>query len=141
MKVIYPTGNFTAYYGRNPTFVTKYGSVIGGGPSSDSSLISYTVPAGRKAVLTASMLNWYRKTVATTAGIVEFYIQTTINAVAGKVIYIETIRNVIGDYITYFNPGLIYMNSGDTIDVRRSDLSTGGTADYIATCYLVEFDP
>ena len=102
---------------------------------------SYTVPANRKAVVTAASLTAMRQTVAGTSGLVGVeLIITPSGGSSVRAFYIPLLSNTAGDYASKEIPVNIYLVEGDEIAIYTNDVSTTGTIHYAAGIMYTEFD-
>lgn len=110
-------------------------------PHAQTTRASYTVPANRKAVVEASFVQMIRDSAAAAASIVQasFY-YTKSGGSAQQVINAFSGSNVLwsGDH---FGIGWsLRLFAGDVIDLRTSDVSTGGTNTFNLFARATEYD-
>src|SRR5574341_363058 len=97
---------------------------------------TYTVPAGKRFLLTAVHLWVRRRTAATTAGLVQMKVDTSL----GIEIPIQSSKNAIDDLMSSDAAPNVLLQAGETVNTRTSDTSTGGTVDYLGGYMGYEFD-
>ncbi len=140
MKIQYPTGTVTQFYGRNPTYKVVG---FGGGliPHVDTIRATYNPAAGRKAVVLGGFLQLQRTTAAAPVGLVTARWQLTIPPDTLNYMRVLLTGNLVNDHEQELTAGQVFLNDTDHIECITSDSSTGGDANYFGTIYVVEFDP
>lgn len=141
MIIIYPTGTVTQFYGRNALYLNKGFTILPTGPHGVTTRDSYTVPAGRRAVITSMYLHFQRITVAAPIGVYQSAIVLTQSGNSYTLCRIMSVGNVVNDNLSIVNPGQVFLNAGDFVGIETSDASTGGTVGYRAQMAVTEFDP
>jgi len=130
------------YYDRNPISRVLSGYYAAQSPHAFTERWSYTVPAGRKALVSELQLYFYRRTAATTVGLVYAYIQ--VNFVSGggwvAVLVQEMVTNNVGDKDHAEVGLLLFLSAGDVIRGADADGSTGGTVSFGESATLTEYD-
>jgi len=129
------------WYDRNPATRTVYYNGSGVAPHSYISRGSYTVPAGKKAVLELAFIQTYRLAAATTVAAVIADIAFTPSGGSAQLLqqlwHMDNTLYVVRDKTV---PMSICMQVGDRIDIDTGDGSTGGTNSYIMLLKLTEFN-
>jgi hypothetical protein len=125
-----------AYYDRNST--TPSVSVIAQNiaPHAQTTRVTYTVPAARKAIVTAITVQTIRITVAAPVGNVNWLVNTNGVTISSG----EFLDNTVGgNQRTATGCGQIALAAG-VINIQDTDSSTGGTVDYFESLAVTEFD-
>jgi len=128
------------WYDRNPVVQNNYytGVVV---PHTETERWTYTVPAGKKAMVEHLSLFMRRTTAPTTVGLAALIIyyrpssggETILCGIEFSDATAETYRALaLGHNIT--------MLAGDRLRAATFDLSTGGYVKYVAAAKVVEFD-
>ena len=125
-----------AYYDRNPLNASVSYSSAGLAPAGTTTRFTYTVPAGRKALLTGGHIRWRRPTAAAPVGLVTFNIQDALVNLG----LVRTANNVVEAVEGYALALGQYEVAGTTILGQTTDTSTGGSCDYDASLSITEFD-
>jgi hypothetical protein len=141
MRVIYPTGTYTQFFGRSPSYSNNGYGNWAVNPHADTTRASYTVPANRRAVLTGCMCHILRVTVAAPVGNAAIYVISTIGGGGFYSCIAELLTNNIGDQQTALFSGQAWLTAGDTVELHTLDISTGGTVTYRGSFCIVEFSP
>ncbi len=140
MNIQYPTGSMNQPLDRNPVMKFLEGAAVGVGPHTPTQRASYTVPAGKKAMLNALQLDVIRATAATTAGPVSAYVNFLIGGGGNNSIGPTMYKNAINDSdLMRLSIGVV-MSAGDALRVYTADGSTGGTVTYAWGAILTEYD-
>lgn len=118
------------------------GGYIGSGVSPHSATVrySYTVPAGRMAVLESAFVETTRATAPTTAGQARCYVVITRNGESSLIILEATIfSSTVGvtEWATLGTP--ITLVGGDAVTLRTIDTSTGGTCNYTGSVMISQY--
>jgi hypothetical protein len=131
-----------AWYDRAPTMSNKnYQAAVG--PHGATSRFTYTVPAGKKAIVEILSVRLQRETVASPAATASIYITYTPSGGSASVAVICVLystKNAIGDLDKDDLGTTFTMNAGDAIECRSSDGSTGGTISYMAFAKVTEYE-
>jgi len=141
MRVLYPTGIVTQYFGRNPIFINKGYGTWGLAPHGDTTRASYTVPTGRKAVLTAAFVHLIRVTAPAPAGEAAIYVYVIYNGGSSYYLLQDVFNTGAGQQASLTHGGMIFLVAADSVELHTLDASTGGTMAYRGHFNLVEFDP
>lgn len=123
-------------------FTPSDGGYIGTGvgPHSTTVRYTYTVPAGRVAVLEAVFVEVTRATAPTTAGQARCYVVVTRNGASSLILVEATIfTSTVGvtEWATLGTP--ITLLSGDNVTLRTIDGSTGGTCNYTGSVMISQY--
>ncbi len=138
-----PVGSRPQYYDRNPVMISLDGGTGDIAPHADTSRVSYTVPANKKAFLEFLQA----EIQATTAPGTPSFRSTrhkytpsggsTVNIILKQLTANDTAAGArIGGEVG----GSAIMLAADFLDMTSEDLSTTGTARYILSAKLTEFD-
>jgi len=124
------------WFDRNPALqISGWGS-DSVSPHGLTQRFSYTVPSGKKALITLMNVSIMRVLAGTTADIAQINIQLQ----AQVIILLEIKSNTIGDG-RYVGVGtLSLLNAGQTLTGYTFDSSTGGTIAYWMELSLTTFD-
>ena len=140
MTILYPAGAKRDWIERNPVDKAQYFFQLNVSPHSSTWRFDYTVPAGRKAIISGCVINLRKRTVATSE--VDELVTIVKNRTT-SFIYIGAIFNVIntvGQEKTMIIPLLVVLNAGEMISGATQDDNTGGAMDYFMQLSMVEFD-
>jgi hypothetical protein len=133
-------GGRPAYYDRNPKTLLQF-KVGDEAPHSGTDEFTYTVPTGRKALITGIELQVMRKTAATTAAEARAMIYSDSGDYTNAVTYVaQILTNNVGDKDEIIISAPILLGPGQLIKGSSDDGSTGGTCKYVLTMRGVEFD-
>lgn len=140
MRIGYPTGLAKQFYQANAITRALGSNVTGFAPHVFTDRNTYTVPAGKRALLTSATIAIQRVTAAAPIGRYQNTIYVTLNAAAADVCRIIAIDNTV-NFINQMSLGLqVWLAAGDTIKWATEDLSTGGTVSYWGSFTYTEFD-
>jgi len=129
------------WYDRNPISRNDCWASINVAPHSVTTRWSYQVPSGKKALLEVVQARVTRSLAATTAGLANSSIGLIPSGGTRKAIALATIRsNTLWDKEGATIGSAVALRTGDEIDYRTDDSSTGGTCDYIGAYKVTEFD-
>jgi len=139
-RVGFPGGPRLDWYDRNPGNQRQLYAVAGVAPHLETIRWTYTVPAAKKAWISAAFVAARRATAATTAGEVRARVVfAPSGGQYGSIIMARIFGNVVNDQDkAAFGPGMM-MQATDQLLGLTMDLSTGGTIDYEVTAVIVEF--
>lgn len=140
MSILYPTAQTRNFYERNSITRVLYNSQQLIGPHALTVRATYTVPAGRRAVLTATHLWKVRNTAAAPIGEWRASLRLTVNAVQCTLRSLSSWDNTLLIPTNQDTPEAVFLNAGDIIDLLTFDGSTGGTCSYVVGASYVEFD-
>lgn len=141
MNIAYPTGVVTAFYGRNPLRIFKGYQAFGVAPHGTVVRATYTVPLGRRAVVTSCVLHVNRVTVAAPVGQAVSAVELNQGGLTQYVAKMILYDNAVGANKDLPLSGEIWLTENDFIRLVTIDGSTGGTCDYILTLNAMEYDP
>jgi len=116
-------------------------NTINTGPHSVTSRSTYTVPAGKRALIVSVNAQAYRTSTPTTPG--EWGFTGSIKPSGGATaIYFRSLSssNVAYTSIAHVDVLNIFLNAGDVIDIQTNDGSIGGTIRYNTGILYKEFD-
>jgi len=129
-----------AWYDRNP--VSRNGYFAGAsGPHAITTRLTYTCPAGKKAILEVMQARVDREIVATTPNYAQAIFE--FEPAGGTAYYLLAARiltNNVGDKERAELGGNLTMYPGDVLRGRTVDVSTGGQCAYQLSYKLTEFD-
>ena len=110
-------------------------------PHALTTRLTYTVPAGKKAIVELLQVKCVRRTAATTVGLVYAYATITPSGGSEKEILDSYLfGNAVGDKDGQALQGTLVLCTGDVINMKTYDGSTGGTVDYFLAYKVTEFD-
>jgi len=142
MRTGQPIISRPAWYDRNP--VQKVGNYIGThGPHSTVERLSYTVPAGKKAMVEILLVMVRRQTAAATPGIAQCICQLTPSGGSITSILYALLRaefNAAKDVMLLSIGTSMTLLPGDKLSFSTSDGSTNGACDYEMMYKATEFD-
>jgi len=134
-RVGFPGGPRLEWYDRNPQATQQgYYGVIA--PHADTVRATYTVPTGKKAMVTGVHGHIRRVTAATTVGLV------TINFRRQATIY-QVLQHVDNNVNSMKDVSMLQttaLSAGETLSESTEDLSTGGTMELRIGRHITEFD-
>jgi len=129
------------WYDRNP--ITKIFNYNGANvaPHAITQRFTYTVPAGKKAIIEAALVYFYKRTVQTTLGLVGAYIDVNLGGAGAQVLLSqEMYTNNVGDKDHTELGTTMLLSAGDIIRGFTFDLGTGGGVTYILAVMVTEYD-
>ncbi len=129
-----------AYYDRAPLSVASGGSSIGG-PHALTTVATYTVPTGRKAIVEGMCTTQHRTTAAAPIGI--WFTEIQIRNAGLTMNYqqrVQGIKNAIADSDSISAGYQLIMQAGEILNCNTSDASTGGTTNQFTSFKVTEFD-
>jgi len=130
-----------AWYDRNPIQIVADFESWSAGPHTVTDRLTYTVPAGKRALLELAQVKLYRVTAATTAGIARIILALTPSGGSTEYILEAHIRgNTVGDKDSAEIASALILMAGDALVLKTVDPSTGGTIDYVGSYKITEFD-
>jgi hypothetical protein len=110
-------------------------------PHSPTVRITYTVPAGKKAMVELLSCRVNRVTAATTLGSAQAWWALTPSGGTEKYLLMASLRtNNVGDNREHGIGATLIMLAGDALKGYTCDTSTGGTCDYFLSLKITEFD-
>jgi len=136
-----PQASRLAWYDRNPASKLDDGDWVGTTPHALTERVSYTAPAGKKAMLEGALMRVRRATAATTA--LRAAVEWALTPAGGSQVrfyFAEIITNNAGDQEMVYLPLTLILCSGDKWAGLSVDGSTGGTCDYKFRFKVTEFD-
>jgi len=129
------------WYDRNAASQNHFWEGADTGPHADTSRRTYTVPAGKKAMVEILQATVLRTAAATTLGYMEAWWNLTPSGGTARCIIRASIKtNTVGDRHDMAVGGSVMLFAGDEIDGHTMDLSTGGTGYYFISYKITEFD-
>ncbi len=140
MKLQFPTIQGRPFYDRNASYNGLAYNVTGLAPHAFTSRATYTVPVGKRALVTAFGFYWVRTAAAAPAGIVRVW--GIINWVAnyGAICNLATNLNAVNDTKEVNFPCEIWLEAGMTLQLATEITGTGGTSSFWLSATYVEFD-
>jgi len=127
-----------AYHDRNTSDATVWTQQVAIGPHGVVSRYTYTVPAGRKALVASAYARWRRVTVAAPVGKITLFLNQGVGS--GMNADIHNLLNTVDAIESISGPGGLFMGPASGVVCNTGDLGTGGTCDYSATHFITEFD-
>ena len=143
MSYDYPDFGFSRlnWYDRSPIARAAYYVGVNVAPHVPLVVFTYTVPAGKKAMLELSQAYVMRTAAAIAAGrVYSFFRYTPFGGAFINMLTSGILTNGVGDRDTVFLSQTILMFAGDRLEGLTSDGSNGGTIDYILSYKVTEFD-
>jgi len=130
-----------AWHDRNPVSKLDGGDWVGVTPHALTERVSYTVPAGKKAIIEGTIIKVRRATAATTPlrAAAEWAL-TPAGGAQVRFYFVEIFGNTVGDQDLLFLPMTMVLCSGDKWAGLTVDGSTAGTCDYKFRFKVTEFD-
>jgi hypothetical protein len=130
-----------AWYDRNPSSKAQYFETGGISPHALTERWSYTVPAGKKAMVELLQVKVERRTAATTPGQAQAYVFITPYGGSTRYMLNAVIwTNGAGDKDVQTITGTLALYQGDVISGQTQDTSNGGTCYYFLSYKISEFD-
>jgi len=144
MGRLWSPGKYVArpeWYDRNPAPAAQFYSGSGVAPHSATVRWTYTVPAGKKAMVEFIECAVWRRTAATTAGSSRGFIQYTPQGGSTVVLLRAEVNTLtLGDKDCVTTGQALVLKAGDALEAITEDLATGGNCDYILNVKITEFD-
>jgi len=129
------------WYDRNPISKNDNYDILDITPHSTTTRLTYTVPAGKKAMLEILQATVRRRTAATTLGRAYALWQFTPSGDLTKILLFSRVEdNTVGAKDDHALGTTMAMYAGDRIDGNTYDGSTGGTCDYTLSYKITEFN-
>jgi len=130
-----------AWHDRNPTTRADHYWGQNVAPHAVTTRLTYTCPAGKKAMVEVIMVRVRRASAATTLGTCGTYTMVTPSGGGTKEIVDAFINdNTVNARDQSAIGASLVMIAGDVLDLKTYDNSTGGTCDYFVCYKLTEFD-
>jgi len=130
-----------AWYDRNPTVVANYSLLLDQAPHASTERISYTTPAGKKAMLEVIEAEVQRSAAATTVGRAHTIFTITPSGGSESIlVWARIITNGVGDRQARTIGQSVIMLAGDKLSCQTADNSTGGTCHYNIAYKITQFD-
>lgn len=140
MRLLYPTSQTRQFYQQNAITRALGANVTGVAPHAFTDRNTYTVPAGKRALLTSATIALQRVTAAAPIGRYQSTIYVTLNAASADVTRLLAVDNTV-NFLNQMSLGLqVWLAAGDTVKWATEDLSTGGTVSYWGSFTYTEFD-
>ena len=128
-----------AYYDRTAVAATgAYYNTVG--PHATTVRITYTTPAGKKALLEVATLELIRSVAATVAGNLDLQMLINSGGTDVRAGHVATNTNTVGTLFQDKLYGAPTIYAGETCSGTSSDGSTGGTVTYAITNKITQFD-
>lgn len=128
-----------AYYDRNAT-TTVLSTGITVAPHSQTTRVTSTIAAGKKAYIEYVYGMMIRVTAATTAGFMQITPRFTSGGTSAILAQVITVTNSLTTAETKTITGTITLYGGEVFDINSQDQSTGGTVYYEIAAKLTNFD-
>jgi hypothetical protein len=129
------------WYDRNPLSKGFSYALDGVAPHGNTARWTYTVPAGRKALIEAATCEIMRQTAAAPVGLYYAEIIANLNdASFPRFINVISLDNTVGGRAGQSLNCATILQAGEIITGQTGDPSTAGTVAYRLTCKLTEFD-
>lgn len=126
---------------RSPTTITRSYSVASVAPHGATSRWTYTVPAGKLALVSALLTHVARDGATSTPGIAQGYIQLVASGGSGVYVLLGSIiSGTLGVQDHMALGQSLWLRAGDNMQGVTSDGSTGGTMFYILSMAAIEFN-
>lgn len=141
VQVGFPGGPRLEWYDRNPKRVVDKWFSYSIGPHALTVRWSYTVPTGKNAFIERLISKIYRAEAATSGALVYAHINITpFGEAPATMVWAHTRTNLVGDMDRGAVGHCGVLSAGDEIKASTSDVSTGGSLDYLLACKITEFD-
>jgi len=130
-----------AAFDRNPVQTVKSLTVFSDSPAGTTVRWTYTVPAGKRALLTSGTINIQRYTVATSVGQLEYYLAISPlgSGRTGFMGFLDNDNTVNRVLRATIGQGPL-LNTADVVEALSRDSSTGGTNNVWMSATFTEFD-
>jgi len=141
MRTGQPIISRPAWYDRNPTVRVAFYNAISVTPHAVAERLSYTCPAGKKAMVELLSCRITRQTVATADGfpISEFSL-TPSGRTETFILIAQIFVNTVGEKAMVDVGSALTLLAGDVLKGKTGDISTGGTCAYHLAYKITEFD-
>ena len=106
-------------------------------PHADTTRWTYTVPASRLAIVTHLLMQFYRKTAATTVNTTTIYVIGPSNLILSL---IQSYDNNVGSQSHNIIGQSMILTAGQSLAAHTYDQSTGGTHDFTVSMTAMEFN-
>ncbi len=136
MKIGFPGGSRPMPWDRNPADRSLNSGTGTVGPHSNTIRSTYTVPAGRKAIIHGQFLEIIRIAAAAPVGLA--FVETSING--ARFLPMESLDNTPNLAQRIAIPDGRFLAAGDLVDVTTGDASVGGTNRFMWGVLITEFD-
>lgn len=140
MQVSTPASSRAQWYDRNPLAILNTSSLGGVAPHATTTRFTYTVPAGRKALVEVGFVLTERGTAAATAADAGAELVITVGATTAFAVDARVNSNVVGALAELFGGLNLSLLSGNSIAGQDFDASTTGTMTFVQTMKATEFD-
>jgi hypothetical protein len=128
------------WYDRNAEDVSIIFGTDGVAPHAQTTRASYTVPAGKRAIVAAALASVQRAT-APSSGLAR--LQADIIVVIPSIVALVVARLIDGTQGAHMDMVLAtstVLDAGAVVSIRTYDDNIGGTVDYLLSAQIVEFD-
>jgi len=130
-----------AWHDRNPIPSWQSYEAAGVAPHGATTRWTYTVPAGKKAIMEYAFLSLTRSGAPTTVGTAFCFLYYQPSGGSSHILYDASLRDAtVGNVKEIASPTSLMLNAGDAVRGYTQDTSTGGTIDYILNVKFTEFD-
>jgi len=135
-RVGFPGGPRLEWYDRNPSSASIYWRASNIAPHSLTTRATFTVPAGKKAFVSAAGAEVYRDGAPTTVGFAQVWIVVAAN-IQFSVTHRDATLGTPQRFATSLNAVLL---AGQSAQILSADASTAGTMGYCTAIVIMEFD-
>ena len=136
MRLAFPGGARPDPWDRNPVSATQSYSGATVAPHSSTVRWTYTVPTGRKALVSAFHISVRRAAAATTASTATAFLMLN----GTNVFHVTLVNNTVDATQRLELSAALYLTAGDELRAVTLDSSTGGYIDYNVVAVVTEFD-
>jgi hypothetical protein len=141
MKLQYPTGVTTQFFGRNPLAIHYFWEGFLIAPHANTERFRYTVPANRRAVITAQCVAGMRMTAAAPVDELRVWLLIYDLVDVYNICMVDLLNNNVGAHEIIHGVGQFYLEAGHYLEMYSYDASTGGTTNIQGYIGGVEYDP
>lgn len=136
MRVGFPGGPRLEWYDRNPQLTRLAYNVGAVAPHAATTRATYTVPSGKKAIVTTVSLQVLRESAAAPVGLSG----CLFGQAGGTSGTAYMLKNNVGDSQTLYLGTTALVAAGEDVTISSVDLSTGGTHRFSMFVSVVEFN-
>lgn len=136
VRIGFPGGPRLEWYDRNPQYTREGYQASGVAPHPSTERASYTVPTGKKALISMVHLSLIRDAAPTTEALAAAYA-----LLAGiRILEAHSFSSSVGDKDSCSVGQSGTLNAGETLSTRTLDGSTGGSYHYAVCLVCIEFN-
>ena len=140
MRVTQPIAFIGEYYDRSPATNLIQWILEGVGPHIATTRATYQVPSAMRAVLLHVYLHVRRRTLATTVDEAGCSLQYSPDMTHWTRLFATYLwENCTTEYAIVQVPCNIVLRAGDSLRIVSWDFSAGGTCDFLARAFVMEF--